>query len=51
MVEEFGLCDNLMIEGAIVEVVRAARLPKDPLASLEAFERCVVRAAAELRLR
>jgi hypothetical protein len=32
-------------------VVRATRLPENPLASLEAFELCVRHAAAELRLR
>jgi len=51
LVEEFGLCDNLMIEGPIANVVRAARSPEDPLGSLEAFELCARRAAAELRLR
>ncbi|MGH9887005.1 MAG: nucleoside 2-deoxyribosyltransferase, partial [bacterium] len=30
LIEAFGLCDNLMIEGAIPGVVRASRLPEDP---------------------
>lgn len=48
LIEEFGLCDNLMIEGPIASVVRADSSPPDALGSLEAFERCVRMAAAEL---
>jgi len=51
LIEEFGLCDNLMIEGPIAAVVRAVRSPADVLGSLDAFELCVRRAASELLVR
>jgi nucleoside 2-deoxyribosyltransferase len=51
LVEDFGLCDNLMIEGAIARVVRASQTAENLLGSLEAFELCVREAAAELRVR
>jgi nucleoside 2-deoxyribosyltransferase len=51
LIEAFGLCDNLMIEGAIANVVRATHSEPAPLTALNAFERCVVQAAAELRVR
>lgn len=51
VVEDFGLCDNLMIEGPIARVVRASHAPENPLGALEAFELCVRQAAAELLLR
>jgi nucleoside 2-deoxyribosyltransferase len=51
LVEDFGLCDNLMIEGPLARVVRAERPLENALAALEAFELCVVHAAGELRLR
>ncbi len=48
LLEEFGLCDNLMIEGPIASVVRAESKPDDPLRSLASFEDCVRRAAIDL---
>jgi nucleoside 2-deoxyribosyltransferase len=50
LIEAFGLCDNLMVEGPIAHVVRAASVPENALASLDAFERCVREAAAALRV-
>jgi nucleoside 2-deoxyribosyltransferase len=49
-IEAFGLCDNLMIEGPIARVERALRADDDALA-LEAFERAVIQAAAQLLVR
>lgn len=51
LIEAFGLCDNLMIEGPIRRVVRAARTPADPLHALEAFESCAAEAAVQLGVR
>ncbi|MGH7290692.1 MAG: nucleoside 2-deoxyribosyltransferase [Myxococcota bacterium] len=51
LIEEFGLCDNLMIEGVIARVVRAAAPPENVLGALDSFERCVREAAAELLVR
>lgn len=51
LIEAFGLCDNLMIEGPISNVVRATHSAPDPLAALDAFERCVAQAAAQLLVR
>jgi nucleoside 2-deoxyribosyltransferase len=51
LIEAFGLCDNLMIEGPIANVVRATRATPDLFTSLDAFERCVEQAAAQLLVR
>ena len=48
LIEAFGLCDNLMIEGPIARVVRAATSPPHALGGLEAFELCVRQAASVL---
>jgi len=51
LIETFGLCDNLMIEGPIARVARATHAPEDLIGALEAFERCVEQAAAALLFR
>ena len=50
VIEPFGLCDNLMLAGAIADgcLVTAAGAPSDRYTALWAFERCVERAAEQL---
>jgi hypothetical protein len=49
-IESFGLHDNLMLAGAITDgcVAIATVAPAQRYTALEAFERCVERAAIQL---